>query len=136
MEQQTCAGCERSVYTYDACRGCAQPVCYKCWAMGHCQCGNVSAVGNVPMDAVSRAERWLHSLLEWMPRRQTYLEATARQHGFSWRTIERAKQRLRIKAAKHKGEWVWALPPAMRLVTEDDDALDDQIPGAGDHGQF
>ena len=71
--------------------------------------------------AFSRHERrdveaWLSDLLADGPMRSRMVQAAAREAGLVWRTVERAKHRLRVEAARiggvaADGQWWWRLPP-------------------------
>jgi hypothetical protein len=72
--------------------------------------------------ALSRQERgdveaWLSDLLADGPMRARIVHVAAREAGFVWRTVERAKHRLGIEATRvggvaADGQWWWRLPPA------------------------
>jgi len=80
--------------------------------------------------------RWLGELLRDRGQRVTYVQDVAHRYGIAWRTIERAKARLRIKSAKHNNQWYWELTKPTGEEIFGDGGLDEPIPGAGDHGQF
>ncbi|WP_066730906.1 AAA family ATPase [Cupriavidus sp. D384] len=64
--------------------------------------------------ALSEAVAFLHALLEDGPQSQRYIKAQAHEAGHSWRTIERAKHKLKVQAERvqdgTKAVWKWALP--------------------------
>jgi putative DNA primase/helicase len=72
--------------------------------------------------ALSRDERrdveaWLSDLLANGPMRSRLVQTAAREAGLVWRTVERAKHRLGVEAARiggvaAGGQWWWRLPPA------------------------
>jgi hypothetical protein len=77
--------------------------------------------------AVSPADAWLASLLSAGPVKVREIAAAAQAAGMSMRTVERAKQRLGIKADRLGKGWCWSLPqdrhdeqatPATQTATE------------------
>jgi hypothetical protein len=62
------------------------------------------------------AEAWLSELLADGPLRSRLVQISAREAGHAWRTVERAKRRLGVEAARiggvaADGQWWWRLPP-------------------------
>lgn len=62
-------------------------------------------------------DSWLSDLLADGPIRSRMVQAAAREARFVWRTVERAKHRLGVEAARiggvaADGQWWWRLPPA------------------------
>jgi RecA-family ATPase len=59
-------------------------------------------------------EEWLRSLLEGGPQDAAEVKVQARNAGFSWRTVERAKERIGVRAKRRgfgaAGVWQWKLP--------------------------
>ena len=135
IERLECNGCGKSTYLYDACRRCSEAVCFKCWEIGHCQCGSIPSIGDVPMDEVSRARRWLVAMLN-QPRYVSYLKETAKEYGIKWMSARRAKDGLKIKVLKVKSQWTWTLEKKSMYEIFNDEHLDYRIPVEGDHGQF
>jgi putative DNA primase/helicase len=62
--------------------------------------------------AIGEAVRWLGELLTNGPVDSKEIFSDAKQAGIAWRTVERAKARLGVKATKasYGGRWRWALP--------------------------
>jgi len=60
--------------------------------------------------AVDRAAEILLALLKEGPKAQTDLENEAKGAGLSWRSFQRAKDRLHIVSIRKEGRWLWALP--------------------------
>jgi hypothetical protein len=59
---------------------------------------------------VSPADAWLTSLLSAGPVKVREIATAAQAAGMSMRTVERAKQRLGIKADRSGRGWCWSLP--------------------------
>ena len=59
---------------------------------------------------VDKACDLLEALLAKGPLYSTEVEEEAKGAAISWRTINRAKARLRIVAVRKKGRWLWSLP--------------------------
>ena len=61
---------------------------------------------------MGEAEDWLRALLANGPVGSKEIRLDARQAGIAWRTVERAKTRLGVKARKasFSGAWRWSLP--------------------------
>jgi len=61
---------------------------------------------------LDEAVDWLGKLLKNGPVDSTEIQAAAKQSGVAWRTLERAKPRLGVKATKatFSGAWRWSLP--------------------------
>jgi hypothetical protein len=61
---------------------------------------------------LDEAADWLGKLLENGPVDSKEICSGAKQSGVAWRTVERAKARLRVKAVKatFSGAWRWELP--------------------------
>jgi hypothetical protein len=63
---------------------------------------------------VTDTEEWLRSLLEGGPQPSETIKSMAREAGFSWRTVERAKERIGARAKRvgfgAAGAWKWKLP--------------------------
>jgi hypothetical protein len=100
--------------------------------MGACLCGSALVDVEVPLDAVSRAERWLAVMLQDWPQPVTALQAVARRYGMAWMTIRRAQKRLGVKVIKRNDQWFWELPMKRRIFLEGDDHLDGPFPEPGD----
>lgn len=62
--------------------------------------------------ARSEAENWLLSELDGRPIPAKEVKARAAEAGFSWRTVERAKARCRVRSKKDgmSGPWLWWHP--------------------------
>src|SRR5262245_1915803 len=62
--------------------------------------------------ATKPADDWLAGLLSAGPVRAVEIQAAAASAGVSMRTVERAKKRLGVKAAKldMRAGWIWSLP--------------------------
>lgn len=67
------------------------------------------------------AADWLRNLLAEGPLSAKDVQRNAREAGFSWRTVERAKAILGIKPAKTRfsGGWEWALPNPANTASHD-----------------
>jgi len=61
-------------------------------------------------DAARAADAWLLTILGAEPLSVRQLQESAQAAGHAWRTVERAKQRLGIKAARSGKSWCWSLP--------------------------
>lgn len=82
--------------------------------------------------AAEEATDWLRSELADGPRPTADLRSAATRAGLAWRTVERAKQALGVKARRVSeggrrgaGSWAWALPGDARTIS-DQDRQDDQ----------
>jgi hypothetical protein len=69
-----------------------------------------------------QADEWLRDLLADGPMQSREIQAAAREAGLAWRTLERAKHRLRVEAERvgfgATGQWYWRLPqPATETET-------------------
>jgi putative DNA primase/helicase len=64
-------------------------------------------------DSQSDADAFLRSVLEAGAVPAKGIKGDADGAGFSWRTVQRAAQRMGVERRKEgmKGGWVWALPP-------------------------
>lgn len=89
---------------------------YVAWEPGKISVNVDEALGR-PEDAgtsaLDDAIEWLESELSAGPVRVKELQTHAKQNGHSWRTVERAKKRLGIRAKKESGQsrqWQWFLP--------------------------
>jgi len=79
--------------------------------------GLLAAAASPPeeRDAMRKAEDALQSWLADGPVEVKALKKRAEEAGIGWRTLERAKQRLRVKTAKtggpgnKNGPWIWLL---------------------------
>ena len=62
--------------------------------------------------AVAEAEEFLRDILAAGPIPQKEVKDAAGGHGLAWRTVQRAKARLRVRATKDgmDGGWSWSLP--------------------------
>ncbi len=62
--------------------------------------------------AMGEAVRWLGELLKDGSVDSKEIFSDAKQAGIAWRTVERAKARLGVKATKasYAGGWRWTLP--------------------------
>ncbi len=77
-----------------------------------------AAAGDAPAaSAVSEVGEWLAGELSEGPRLSSEVKSAARGAGLAWRTVERAKAALGVRArrqgeggARGKGAWSWALP--------------------------
>jgi putative DNA primase/helicase len=58
---------------------------------------------------VAEAQEWLTEALSQGPVPSKSLQSDAREACIAWRTVERAKRKLGVKAYKN-GHWVWELP--------------------------
>ena len=139
IEQETCGGCERSMYTYDACRRCGEVVCYKCWEMRACACEGVPR-GRPSEQEIIR--EWLERMLRWRwngrkgPIRVEILMAGAAKYGWSKRAVIRAKEALALKSVRIGTRWGWELPVGfLASLKGGDEHLDAPMPGEGDHGE-
>ena len=78
--------------------------------------GEVLARGNGTggQSAGTEAEQWLRDVLSDGPMPTSEIKVLAKHDGMSWRTIERTKQRIGVKATREgfgsDGKWVWVLP--------------------------
>jgi len=68
-----------------------------------------------------KASDWLDNLLTSGPKPARDIQALARDAGFAWRTVRRAKDGLGIKPEKTEfgGGWTWALPTKVANQTDD-----------------
>lgn len=64
-----------------------------------------------PRSARADAEDWLRDQLAMGPRATNAIRSAATLAGFAWRTIERAKLQLQVRASKSgvEGGWQWSL---------------------------
>src|SRR6516162_572445 len=62
--------------------------------------------------ATRPADTWLADFLSEGPVKSREIQAAAKSVGLSMRTVERAKKRLGVKAAKldMRAGWIWSLP--------------------------
>ncbi len=72
---------------------------------------------NADPTLAEEAADWLRSELADGPRPSTDIKGAAREAGFAWRTVERAKAPLGVRATREGeagvrggGHWVWSLP--------------------------
>jgi hypothetical protein len=74
-------------------------------------------------EALDEAIAFLSSILAGGPMLVTAVKEAATGNGLGWRTVERAKAKLKVKAARDTipGPWLWSLPAksAGRAVRED-----------------
>jgi 5S rRNA maturation endonuclease (ribonuclease M5) len=68
------------------------------------------------------AEQWLRDMLADGPKQSRVVQGAAKDVGFAWRTIERAKQRLGVEAELigygPNGRWYWRLADSARETVE------------------
>jgi putative DNA primase/helicase len=59
-----------------------------------------------------RAQEWLSALLKSGSREEQEIRSLAESEGFSYATLRRAKNALRVKSRKGTfgGSWIWSLP--------------------------
>lgn len=88
--------------------------------------GSTSRTADSLLDTEERtqrdtAEEFLATLLEGGPVSVRDLQREAREAGISWRTIERAKGDLRVRAKKngYSGSWSWELPPKAAMDAQE-----------------
>lgn len=67
--------------------------------------------------ALGEAAAWLESQLGDGPMSARELKRDAGDAGFSWPTIRRAKERLKVESAKSgmNGPWLWSLPKVLKI---------------------
>lgn len=65
------------------------------------------------------ASDWLKEKLAPGPVSATDLELEAGQLGFSWRTVQRAKDKLGVLSTKPNGQWWWELPASAGVIRSD-----------------
>jgi len=90
-------------------------------------CDVEALLSGPPADRQERreADAWLREVLQTGPTHSKALQAMANEAGLSWRTIERAKARLKIEVDRigfgKAGRWYWRLPEtaAMTATTTD-----------------
>jgi len=86
-------------------------------------------------DAVTLAREFLEVMLAKGPVAVRELKPTALAHGHKWRTVERAKSNLRIKAVKQVGgAWYWALPAEADPDEDQQHRRQDGCGGVGEDG--
>ena len=77
----------------------------------------------------NEAVDWIRAQLKNGPQKAKDLVRRAEEDGLEWRTVHRAKNRLRIKPRKQtfSGGWVWELPKHAPTAHEDDNEDDSEF---------
>ncbi len=66
---------------------------------------------------VAEAVGWLSDLLSNGPLPEAAIEAAAEKGGLKWRTVQRAKSRIKVVSRKHASGWEWSLPEPVASET-------------------
>lgn len=93
--------------------------------MGEADITTTKLLGDASQDshersAVSEAADWLHEALRHGPKPSSEIRTLATKDGLSWRTVERAKDSLGVKARRdgftQGAKWMWYLPDRDNMV--------------------
>ena len=79
-----------------------------------------AAEGPQEPSALAEAVEWLQGELAGGPRRSVELRTASRSAGLAWRTVERAKASLDVRARRADGAWAWSLRGDGRPLVEQD----------------